>query len=793
MALDASVLAASPQLSYVLPPGVQRGHEHVLTLTGARLTDAEEVFLYQGGVTVKKIEPADAQNVRVTVEVAPDCRLGEQLIQLRTKTGISDFRSFSVGALPALDEKEPNSSFDEPQPIDANVCVAGVLQNEDADYYRIHATKGQRLSVEVEGIRLGQAFFDPFLAILDKNRFELAAVDDTALANQDCFLTVVIPEDGEYTILVRETSYRGADNCRYRLHVGHFPRPTVTYPAGGKRGEQLKVQFLGDATGPIERDLLVPTDPATPQVQFVEDEHGVTPSALPFRAFSEGNVLETEPNDAFENATAAELPLALNGRITQAGDVDFFKFQAKKGQVWEIECFARRLGSPLDSMFTVFKADRTAIGGDDDARGKDSYQRWQVPEDGEYFLRVNDHLGQGGETYVYRVEMTPVVPSLKLGIPRIDRYSQTRQTVVVPRGNRSATLVLATRADFGGPIELKTDGLIPGVSMIARPMHPSMNLMPVVFEAAQDAAVEGDLVDFRGKLSDPAQPAVEGGFENLADFVLGEPNNALYVAGTAHQLAMAVAEKVPFHLEIVVPKVPLVRSGTMNLKVAVRRDELFDAPIYVQFPFIPPGLGAAGSITIDKGQSDGLYPLNASADAMIGKWPMMVIGAAEIDGQAWVSSQLAELEIAERYVSCELKRAACDQGQPTQVAATLIHNTPFDGAAKAELLGLPPGTSVDPIEFTRDTKELIFQVKTTGDTPVGSHKSLFCQVTITQNGEPIVGTIGTTELQVNAPPVAAAAPPAEAPKPAEPAAPAKPLSRLEQLRAKVLQPQESKP
>ena len=52
----------------------------------------------------------------------------------------------------------------------------------------------------------------------------------------------------------------------------------------------------------------------------------------------------------------------------------------------------------------------------------------------------------------------------------------------------------------------------------------------------------------------------------------------------------------------------------------------------------------------------------------------------------------------------------------------------------------------------------MFQVKTTKETPVGTHKSLFCQVTITQNGEPIVGTVGTTELQVNAPAAAAAAP-----------------------------------
>ncbi len=785
--------AASPQLSYVLPPGIQRGHEHVLTLTGARLADVEEALLYQSGVTVKKVEPVDAANVRVTVDVAADCRLGEQLIQLRTRSGISDYRSFFVGALPSVEEKEPNSAFDEPQPLELNNTVASVLQNEDADYFLIRAVKGQRISVEVEGIRLGQAFFDPFLAILDKNRFELASVDDTVLAKQDCFLSVVIPEDGEYTILVRETSYRGADNCRYRLHVGNFPRPTVAYPAGGKRGEQVKVQFLGDGAGPIERDVVVASDLHANHEQLVQDEQGVTPSAVPFRHFSDGNVMETEPNDAFETSTAAELPLALNGRLEKQSDVDFFKLTAKKGQVWEVECYARRIGSPVDPVVNIYKADKANILGNDDARGQDSYMRWAVPEDGEYYVRVSDHLGQGGETYVYRVELTPVTPSLKLGIPRVDRYSQTRQTIVVPRGNRYGTLILGTRADFGGPVELSSQGIIPGVTMTAQPMHPSMNLMPVVFEAAADAPIDGVLVDLRGKLADANQPAVEGGFENFADFVLGEPNNAVYVSGIANKVPIAVAKEVPFRLEIVQPKVPLVRSGTMNMKVLVHRDQGFDAPIYVQFPFTPPGVGAAGAITIDKGQNEGPYPLNANGDAMIGKWPVMAIGAAEIDGQAWASSQMAELEIADRYVSFDVKRSACDQGQPSQVQCIITHNTPYEGSAKAELLGLPPGATADPVEFTHGTAEVAFQVKTTGDTPVGSHKSLFCQVTITQNGEPIVGTVGTSELQVNAPPAVAAAPPAEEAKPAEPAAaPPKPLSRLEQLRAKVLPTAEKK-
>ena len=94
--------------------------------------------------------------------------------------------------------------------------------------------------------------------------------------------------------------------------------------------------------------------------------------------------------------------------------------------------------------------------------------------------------------------------------------------------------------------------------------------------------------------------------------------------------------------------------------------------------------------------------------------------------------------------------------------------------------------TVAPLAITKDTTEIAFQVSTAKETPVGIHKTLFCQAAITQAGEPIVATIGTTELQVTAPPASAPPVAATTPSPkatAEPAA--KPLSRLEQLRAQV--------
>ena len=40
--------------------------------------------------------------------------------------------------------------------------------------------------------------------------------------------------------------------------------------------------------------------------------------------------------------------MALNGVISKPGDVDYFRFKAKKGQTFDVHCYARRLGSPLD-------------------------------------------------------------------------------------------------------------------------------------------------------------------------------------------------------------------------------------------------------------------------------------------------------------------------------------------------------------------------------------------------------------------------------------------------------------
>ncbi len=444
-------LASSPSLGGVSPRGAQRGTDAVLLFNGARLTDAQELLFYSPGFGVTKLEVVGDNQVKATVKIAPDCRLGEHAVRVRTASGVSELRTFYVGALPVVDEKEPNSDFTAPQKIPLNVTVHGVVENEDVDYFQVDCKKGQRLSAEIEGMRLGGTLFDPYIAILDSKRFELAACDDAPMLGQDAACSIIVPADGAYVIQVRESAYGGNGGCQYRLHVGTFPRPTAVVPAGGKLGEEVEVTFFGDPAGPFKQKIKLPATPEPKFGLFAQDAGGISPSPVPFRLSEFGNVVETDGNNTPQtgHAPVPALPAALNGVVSKPGEVDYYRFTAKKGQTFDVHCFARRLGSPLDSVMTVGVVGGGVLASNDDAVGPDSYFRFTAPEDKEYYLSVTDHLKQGGPTYFYRVEFLPVEPRAVVSIPKVAQYSQERQTITVPRGNRMATLVNVARADFG--------------------------------------------------------------------------------------------------------------------------------------------------------------------------------------------------------------------------------------------------------------------------------------------------------------------------------------------------------
>jgi hypothetical protein len=780
--MPATASASSPSVGLPSPWGGQRGTELDVVFSGGALGDAQAVYFYEPGIDVKSLEPADNQ-VKARLAISADCRLGIHDFRIRTAGGISNLRTFHVGAMPETSETEPNSDFGQPQAISLNVTVNGVVENEDVDYFVVEAKQGTRLSAEIEGLRMGNVFFDPYLAIMNEGRFELVSSDDAPLVWQDGVVSIVAPADGKYIVQVRESAFGGSGACQYRLHVGTFPRPTAVLPSGGRRGTDIEVRYLGDVLGERVERTTLPADlqPASFGL-FARDDQGIAPSANVFRVTDLDNVMEVEPNNAQAEATAATAPSALNGVIGSPGDVDCFKFACKANDVYDIQVYARSVRSPLDAVLTVLHPNGSGVVANDDNGGPDSYVRFQAPADGEFTIHLRDHLGKGGPDYVYRVEITPVKPTLTMSLPEQSQFVDI--VAPVPRGNRIAMLVSGNRANFGGDLAVELKGLPPGISFETVPMPANHSTVPVLLTAAADAPLGGALVDVYGRWSDPSQ-TVEGHLVQQTSLIRGQ-NNIRVWDRINNSLATAVTDEVPYSIEIVEPQVPLVRGGVMNLKVRATRKEGFTAPIGVRLLYNPGDVGSSGGVAIPEGQTEALIPMNAGGGAEVRTNKIVVLGdAGTPKGPVQVSSQLANLTISEPYVSLAFQAAAVEQGKETDVVITVSKQIDWEGPASVELLGLPHEVTTEPQPITKDSTEVVFHVKTTANSPAGKHPTLLARVTITINEEPIVHMIGGGELRIDTPLPAAAAPaptpmPEAAPMPEKP--PEKRLTRLEQLR-----------
>jgi len=784
--------AATPDLQNSIPRGAQRGVETKVTFTGNRLGTAEEVLFHHPGITAKDVKVIDNRKVEATLVVAPDCRLGEHHVRLRCKDGITYARNFWISQFPTVAEKEPNDLFDQAQPIDLNVTVEGEAKPEETDYYRIQAKKGQRISVEMEALRINNIrnniAIDPYVAILNKDRFEIASADGSALLKQESIVSVVVPEDGEYTVEVRDSAYQGRG--RYRAHIGVFPRPTALYPLGGKAGSEVEFTVLGDPLGtytfkeklPAALDVSQDTHPV-----FAGRDGVLPPSPNPVRVSPFDNVLEAEPNNNYKEATeGGALPRAFNGILAIEGDEDYFKFTAKKGERYRIRVFARQLGSPVDPVIYVYDGKMKGLGSSDDADGtKDGRVDFNAPADGDYYVRVRDMLLRGGPDFVYRIESEKSVPKIELTMPEMQRRDlQYRKQMNVPRGNRYAMVVNVRRSGFSGEVKLDVPALPQGVTLETPPVPNGVNQVPVLFRAAPDAPVAGMMSELKVASTDPEKP-LEGEFIQSLDFVRGPQNGVEYYTRYVSQIPVAVTEEAPFSISIDQPKVPIVRNGTMKMKVRVERKDGYDKKIVARMLWRPPGISCPSTVTFNEKDTEVEYELNANATAALGNWKICVIADSTTDkGPVTVSSPYIDLNVEEPFVNMKLSMATAKQGENVPMLGEVEALREFDGQADVQLFGLPARATTEVLKIDKSAGKIQFPVVVDEQTPVGQHKNLFCTVVVQQNGEPIVHRVGMGGvIRVDPKPKEAPPKPAATVAKKEPKKPAeKPLSRLEQLR-----------
>lgn len=811
--------AASPTLTSTVPRGGQRGTEVEVTVTGSRMADAEEILFHQPGITFKEIvhpEKSNGANFKVKFVIAPDAKLGEHVFRVRTRTGVTFARRFWVSQYPNHAEvtDKSNNLFETPQEIPTNVTLEAITAREAADYFQINAKKGERISVEVEGLRINAGNFtmDPYVAILNKERFELVSNDDTPLLKQDCFVSTIAPEDGQYVIEIRDAAYQG--NGRYRAHVGNFPRPTMVYPAGGPAGQEVEVRLIGDVKGEFTQKVKTPAEADPTYGVFVNHEGQVPPSSNPFRVVDYPNVMENEENNESmgsmkEVPSAGNLPLAFNG-ILQAKtndegeavpDYDYFKFSAKKGQRYRIRAHAKKISSPVDPVLHVFNSEGGTVGGNDDADGSaDSRYDFTAPADGDYFVRVYDMLKRGGEDFVYRVETETIEPALVLTMPEFaTRNNQHLKQMEVPRGGRYAVVANVTRQSAAVDGKFEVTGLPAGVTLNADVLPSNVGQFPIVFEAAADAPVGGTLANLFVKSTDAEKPYV-GKYNQPLDFVRGNPNGTLYYSNESDKLPVAVCEEAPYTINIEKPATPLLQNGSLAVKIVATRKEGFTKPITVRWLWRPPGVSCNSTASIPEGKNETVFNLTANANATIRTWKVAVQGESDPGGGiVRTASQLTDLEIAQPYVNFKINLATTKQGQPASVLVDVEKVRDFGGEATARLVGLPAKAVGTEIKFNQGQAQVSIPVTTEEGTPVGQHKNIFCELVFNEGGHQIRQRAGMGGIfRVDPKPKEA---PKPAPKPAnvaaaaKPAAPApkpeKPLTRLEQLRLEAKQKAEA--
>ncbi len=782
--------ASQPEATSLSVIGVQRGQSVEVQISGARLGDARELLFYTPGLTASNITKVDDNNIKVTISAAADAKTQLHPFRVITATGTSNMRLFGVSSLPTVAEVEPNSEFAKAQEIPFNSTIDGVVLNEDVDYYSVELEAGQRLNVELEGLRHAYLnnFFDPYVAIYDANRFEITASDDSVFLQQDCLCSMVAPAKGRYIIEVRESSFGGNDQCKYRLHIGGFPRPVAILPSGGPAGQPLAATCIDLLGNTWQETFEMPAEARTKSAGVWSQQAGlIAPSPNMLRINALANVLETEPNSDYNAIpTSHPVPVAFNGVLETDQDRDFWVFEAKKDQQLDINVFARTpLRSQVDPVLQIFKVGAGGLASNDDQGGPDSYLSFKVPEDGKYAVCVSDHLGRGGKHFVYRVEVAVAEAEVGTTVNEQERYIS--QVVNIPKGARMAIEANLDRKNVGGEGRISIPDMLAGTTHSDGLVAADQSLIQMIFRAAPDAANGSKLVDLSASLAVSPEKTLTGFLNQRTQLIRGQNN--VDVWGMWHdRLAVNIVDAVPFDIEIVQPQVPIVRNGSMSLTINTKRNPGFDKPINVRLLTAPPGIGAS-PVTIPGDQSTVAMSITANNQAAIRKSPILVLATTDSGfGPVTIASEFVELDVQDALFQFKFNKTMAEQGKSADVVVGIELKGPTEGTVEVEILGLPPGTTcaTPKLAVPVDAKQLVFPLTIPAETRAGNYKTIVARGTVTSAKGLISQTNGNAEVQIDvpvAPPAAPAAAPA-APMPTPPpAAPTeKPLSRLEQLR-----------
>ena len=780
LAILTALTACGDMLDYVTPRGGSIGTTVDVVLHGASLENPKEILFYNDCLRATDVAPGTkpAAEVKARFTIARACTPGEHVFRLRTATALSEPVTFWVSPFPAVREAETkqgeNDTPQKAQIVPLNSTVEGEIQpgpDADVDVYRVEMRAAQRLSVEVEGMRLGTSVQggenDLMLRILGPGGKVLIESKDTGLFVQDPAASIMTTEAGPYFIEIRQQIYTQPKLGFYRAHIGSFSRPLALFPAGGERGTEQPVRVLGDPKGVRVETVKVPGKLGD-FGYFAGSPGEQPPSPNRFRVSGYANVLAS---GGPEPTPVETLPAALNG-ILDTNKSATFRFMAKKADQWRIQVFARSLGSPMDPKIHIRPAtsDKPVLEADDaklselgypSARGTwaipaslDPLTLFKPPADGEYILEIEDTQQRTGPLFVYRIEIEPLRETILTHISTSEGAPLPRLLgVAVPRGSRwtvDVQIAPGLGSQYKGDLTLEAKGLPRGVEMFAPPIPKGQNRVPVQFYASDDAEEKIKFFELLLRSADGKTPIESHSHQSFATINrnVERPLHMTFL----DRYAMAVTQPAPFRVEIESPKIPLVQNGELALKVHIIRNEGFKDAVDISADWLPANVQKGGVVTIAPDKTEAELNIRAAANAAPGTYKINLnaatgAGAARIR----ISTPFVPIIVAVPYMKITMRRSSVEQGHKGEITASVELAKTFTGEAVLGLKNLPKGVRLlEPKpKVTPLTREVVFDIQADADALGGLYKDVACDVAVTANGQTIHQQSGAGILRVD--------------------------------------------
>jgi len=609
-----------PRLLIVIPTGARVGSTVEVAVTGQDLDDAQGLYFSHDGFKTEVLEAPkpDKKGIataRFKITVPIDAPLGQHDVRVISKWGVSNPRTFVIGDLPETVEKEPNNDVDQAQRVELNSTVSGTISTPtDVDYFVFAGKKGQRVVVSClassidSKLHAALQLYGPKETLLGFNR---------DYRGTDALLDATLPEDGDYHVRIFSFTYtQGGSEHFYRLTISTAPWIDAVFPPVVEPGKQTKVTVYGrnlpggkpDAAAQLDGRVLetmtatieVANDPVA--LQRLAFPGQVAPQSASLNGFAyrvkndagSSNaflltyarapvVRDNEANDTPETAQEITLPCEIAGRIEKKRDRDWYVFSAKKGDVFSIEAFGERIGSPLNLVFSMRDA----------ASGKLLYEsadntetlsatqfvtrtedppryRFVVPADGKYHLLVTSREAfvQAGPRQLYRVRVTPERPDFQLIV--MPTSVSAPDACVVGGGSYQPYTVFVWRHDgFAGDVALAADGFPAGVACPPQTIAANGKQAALVVGAAADAAAWTGSFRVTGTATINGEKVVREA--RPATITWPAQQNVPTIARLDRSLVLAVRDQAPFSLTIKADKDETVAGDNLKLTVKAER------------------------------------------------------------------------------------------------------------------------------------------------------------------------------------------------------------------------------